>query len=158
MKKILLLIILLLVVTGCGNKSLLVVSTDYHLKSAATFGGTAIFDDGSVYNWYYSSTKREYNSYVGGYSMYTKDGLEKFVLEKASLSNKKVSKSDLEKIKDNIKKLKKPNNCQNGDVYSDITIFQNNEVVKFATSGNCDVTGNYRAVKELAMIIDKYQK
>ena len=96
MKNRLLLIIIVLLVLGvviftvCHFKkkndkieepSILIVKKYYNFKSAATFGGTAIFDDGSVYTWYYSSIKREYNSYIGSYSINTKNGLKQFVLE-----------------------------------------------------------------------------
>lgn len=169
-KKVLLLIILLLVVVGCGKKnkskeseeldnSLLVVAADYHFKYAATNGGTAIYGDGTVYTWYFSISKKEYNSYMGSYSIGSKTGFDQFIKDKAKKSTKVVSKEDLIKIKNNIDKLGNPDtNCKDDIIYSDITIYKDNLPIRYSTSGKCDLTGSNESLKELLELINKYKK
>lgn len=142
---------------GKREKSLLVVASNYSFKIGATYGGTAIFDDGTIYTWYYSSTKSEYNGYVGNYSINTKDGFTKFVMDKATKSEKNVSKGDLKQINKYIKNIsEKDVNCDiDYNKYSSITIYKNNEVIKLDMSDACDVNAN---IKELSSLINKYKK
>ena len=169
-KKIIVLIIIAFIfITGCvkekndnsnKEKSLIAVVAKYNIKSAATFDGIAIFDDGSIYTNYYSALKKEYNSYLGSYSINTKSGFQKFFLEKGMENKKVVSKNDLKKIKNNIKKLNKEDNkCRDDDeTYSNLVVYKNDEIIKYSISGECDVTESNELVKEIVTIINEYKK
>ena len=165
-KKVFILLILSLLLIGCGKssdskeKTLLLSVSSYKIQSAATYDGIAIFSDGSIYTEYFSSTKSDYNNYIGSYSLYTKNGFETFVFEKWVEKDKTVSSKDLRTINNSIHKLKKEDtNCiEDSSVYSDLTIYKDDEAIRFSTSGDCDVSKTNKIVKELLEIVNDYKK
>ena len=138
----------------------LVVVSNYDMKYGASFGGTAIFNDGSIYTWYYSSTKSDYNNYVGSYSINTRDGFKEFIVDKAKKKEEKVSSGDLLKIKKLVKKIKEEDTKLNCNVdyvkYSEIVIYKKDDVLKLSTSEECSSENNI--IKELVSIINGYKK
>ena len=169
--KVLTIIILsLLFIVGCGknnneskdtNSSLIVVLASYNFKIGATYDGVAIYDDGTIYTRYISTTKSDYNSSMGSYSINTKSGIEKMYLEKGIKKEDKIPKGDLIKINNYINEIKSKDintNCV-GDSkkYTTIYIFNKNEELKFNVS-DCEQNSSNNNVKELLSIIDKYKK
>ena len=145
------------------DAEVLVVSKDFNFKSGATFGGSAIFDNGMVYTWYYSSTKSDYNHYIGSYSLYTKDGIKKFIMDKGKLLDKSVSYSDLSQIKSLINKLKEEDvqsNCNEGkNIYSTLTLYKQDEEYKLVTSSKeCEEHNPTETMKKLQDILGNYLK
>ena len=143
-----------------SGDSPLVVLSNYEMKYGASFGGTTIFNDGTVYTWYYSSTKSEYNNYVGSYSINTRDGFKEFVLDKAKKKEEKVSSDDLSKIKKIVKKINEEDiklNCNVDYVkYSEIVVYKKDDILKLSTSEECNSENN--SIKELVSIINGYKK
>ena len=168
-KVLILILVLLLFIVGCGNKnsdsnedsSLLVVLVNYNFKIGATYDGVAIFNDGTLYTRYLSTTKSDYNGAMGSYSINTKSGLEKLYLEKGIKKEDKISGSDLVKIKeyiDNISNKDIDLNCDgDGKIYSTMYIFKRNEDIKFNIS-DCEVNSSNNNVKELITLINSNKK
>lgn len=170
-KMIIIVAIVLVIVIGiatlliCKNSeeskdSLLLVSSNYDMKYGASFGGTAIFNDGSIYTWYYSSTKSEYNNYVGSYSINTKDGFKEFIMDKAKKKEEKISSKDLSKIKKIIKKIKEEDiklNCNANEIkYSELVIYKKDEIFRLNISEDC--SSSNESINELLSIINNYKK
>ena len=168
MKKIVFLMIFLLFIVGCGKKTkniekeskVLVSIAKYDFKYGATYDGLAIMEDGTIYTMYYSSTKSDYNNYIGSYSIYTRGGFTSFVKDKWKTQDEKVSNRDLRKIKNMIHKLnKKDTDCKDRDSrYSNLTIYKEDDAISFSTSGSCDVSSSDKNVKELLSMINEYKK
>lgn len=158
--------IILLLLVGCSKvnnnrendkPSLLIVSSSYDYKYGATYDDIAIFDDGTVYKNYYSSTKSDFNNYIGSYSINTKNGFTEFVLDKWEKSERVVSGKDISKIKNMIDKLdNQDSSCyNNAKIYSTITVYKEDQRIEYYTSGDCDVTGSNKTISDLLSIVKK---
>ena len=168
-KKVLTLIILsLLFIVGCGNKDsnegngkLLVVLAKYNFKYGATYDGVAIFDDGTVYTRYLSTTKSDYNNAMGSYSINTKSGIEKLYLEKGIKKEKKITKSDIASINNYINGINNKNidtTCSgDGKIYTTLYIIKKDEMIKFNVS-DCEQNSSNNNVKELLTMINNNKK
>ena len=154
---VVLIIIVMLLIPKDKTSTMIVSIADYNFKSGATFGGIAIYNDGTVYTWYYSSSKSNYNSDLGQYSIKTKEGLTKYFTSKGTKKDYTVSGKDLRQIKRYINELSKQDNSCITDTttYTEITLYMNDKTIVIPASENCNTNPN---ILKLASLIKEYNK
>ena len=176
-KKVIILIILALVIAIIGiliiNKpkeekefqvpAFFIVKSYSNYAWSTQFNGTAIFDDGTIYNWdYEEKTDGNYFDYIGDNDIETQSGMKNFILEKGSKKIIKVSSNDLEKLKEYIKNLNDKDidyeeKCLGADMgETSISVYKEDKEYILSSSGDCEGTSKSKNATNILEIIDKY--
>ena len=121
------------------DSSLLVVSTYSNFAWVSQYKGSAIFSDGTIYTWDFHG--EDYKENTKDYDLQSKDGLEKFILEKGTKKINSVSKSELKEMKKSINEFQDKDynlDCHGADMGSSIvSIYQDDKEITIRQSGDC---------------------
>ena len=120
------------------------------------YSGRAIFSDGTIYSWEFSSDESNLNNY----NLNTAEGLKNYILENGNIIDKKVSEKDLKEIIGYIDSLEDIIDIKypGADMGITVTSAWTNEGNKISLILDGDSVGENKTetAKKLISIIDKY--
>lgn len=143
-----------------SDKKMIASSSYSNFAWSTSISQISIFDDGSIYSW---DNKNASQSSIEKYiTIDNSKDLETFMLKEGKIKLNKVSKKDLNRMKDLIDKIDTNNvyyepTCTGADMGSSFYIvYKDSSSYTLAEHGDCNGESETDTAKELIELINKY--